>query len=443
MPDDLIPSKIDTTDLDPICNRLRTGVKENSNMPRVRKTPLADFKRDTDHVNTLIQGGWAKRGCISMHVSTTGTGKSVLQTQSALSFHQGIECCGLKPTHPFKMWIVQSEDDDDRIAFDRDCIVERLAKDHPKADWNQAMKDILFLNFTGITGSEFIKELDNELHHCTAKPDGIIINPLNAYFGGNIRESCDASAFFKGGLLRHKETEGLEAVLKRHNIWAWLFAHTPKPPGSKELDKWLNGEFMEYSMCGASEIADAVRSVITFLKVPGRDGVFAFTAGKNGKGLGWTDAAGAATNRAFYRWSQSGDHFWEHIPDNECPTIFRSKEPRPPKQTPPPPKDELPTLEHAFKTQTRPINKGLAVKLVQDAVNAERLKNNSFMKPIGRNDSTALVDLAISKGIILVIECKGKKGTLCALPSVMAEYQKEQQSNLAACQAIPRNDTQP
>ena len=446
MPDDLIPSKIDTTDLDPICNRLRTGVKENSNMPRVRKTPLADFKRDTDLVNTLIQGGWAKRGCISMHVSTTGTGKSVLQTQSALSFHQGIECCGLKPTHPFTMWIVQSEDDDDRIAFDRDCVVERLAKDHPKADWNQAMKDILFLNFTGITGSEFIKELDNVLSHRESDitmPDGIIINPLNAYFGGNIRESCDASAFFKGGLLRHKETEGLEAVLKRHNIWAWLFAHTPKPPGSKELYKWLNGEFMEYSMCGASEIADAVRSVITFLKVPGRDGVFAFTAGKNGKGLGWTDAAGAATNRAFYRWSQSGDHFWEHVPDEEYPTIGQSRGATPQKQPPPPPKDEMPILEQAFKTQTLPITKGLAVKLVQEAVNDERRKIDPLMKPIGRNDSTALVDLAISRSIIQAIEYKGKKGTLCALPSVMAEYQKEQQSNLAACQAIPRNDTQP
>ena len=177
MSDDFNQSEITTSDLDSFCDRLRTGDNGKNKTSRVGKKQLADFKRDTDQVNTLIQGGWAKRGCISMHVSTTGTGKSVLQTQSSLSFHQGIECCGLKPTRPFKMWIVQSEDDDDRIAFDRDCIVERLAKDHPDADWNQAMKDILFLDFTGITGPEFIKELDNELHHCTAKPDGIIINP--------------------------------------------------------------------------------------------------------------------------------------------------------------------------------------------------------------------------------------------------------------------------
>ena len=69
----------------------------------VKRTPLADFKRDVNQANTLIVGGWAKRGGISMHVSTTGSGKSVLQTQSALCFHQGIACCGLTPTHPFKM----------------------------------------------------------------------------------------------------------------------------------------------------------------------------------------------------------------------------------------------------------------------------------------------------------------------------------------------------
>ena len=109
-------------------------------MPPVKRTPLADFKRDVNQANTLIVGGWAKRGGISMHVSTTGSGKSVLQTQSALCFHQGIACCGLTPTHPFKMWVIQSEDDDDRVAFDRDCIAERLAADHPEADWNAALR---------------------------------------------------------------------------------------------------------------------------------------------------------------------------------------------------------------------------------------------------------------------------------------------------------------
>ena len=151
-------------------------------MPPVKRTPLADFKRDVNQANTLIVGGWAKRGGISMHVSTTGSGKSVLQTQSALCFHQGIACCGLTPTHPFKMWVIQSEDDDDRVAFDRDCIAERLAADHPEADWNAALRETVFLDFTGLTGAKFIETLNNELLISKQKnemPEGVVVNPMN------------------------------------------------------------------------------------------------------------------------------------------------------------------------------------------------------------------------------------------------------------------------
>jgi len=390
---------------------------------RVKRTPLTTFQRDIEQANTLIQGGWGKRGGISMHVSTTGSGKSVLQTQSALCFHQGIECCGLKPTRPFTTWVVQSEDDDDRVAFDRDCIVERLARIYPDKDWQRALDETRFLDFTGLTGAEFVATLNNELFD--EKPDGVIINPMNAYFGGNLKDGADASAFFKGGEIRREPTEGLEAVLKRHKVWCWLFAHTPKPPTAKELDGWLNDPFPEYKACGASEIADAVRSVITFLKVPGRDGVFSFTAGKNGKGLGWTDANGNPTNRAFYRWSQDGGHFWERVPDGERPTIGGASETKPPKPPPPPPRDEMPVLLQVFGTFETVMPKGAAAQAVRDVVNAERCKVSPPVKPMGRNDSVALIELAIGTGKIECIEYGGTKGTLCALPSVMAEYRNQ------------------
>jgi hypothetical protein len=402
--------------------------KPDVTLPRVKQTPLADFQRDVNQANTLIQGGWGKRGCISMFVSTTGTGKSVLQTQAAMCFHQGIECCGLKPTRPFTMWVIQSEDDADRVAFDRDCIAERLAEKHPEADWNTAMREIQFLDFTGITGARFIELLNNELNHAreaNAKPGGIVINPMNAYFGGNLKDGADCSAFFKGGEIRRTETEGLEAVLKRHGVWGWLFAHTPKPPTAKELDGWLNDEFPEYKMCGASEIADAVRSVVTFLKVPGNEGLFAFTAGKNGKGLGWVDADGNPTNRAFFRWARTGGHFWEPVPYDEYPAIGKATGAKPPKPPPPPPRDEMPVLMRVFAAFTKPIPKGAAAQAVRDAVNVERCKAMPPVKLMGRNDSVALVERAIGTGKIDCLECGGNTGTLCALPKIMSEYRNQ------------------
>ena len=411
-------------------------------MPPVKRTPLADFKRDVNQANTLIVGGWAKRGGISMHVSTTGSGKSVLQTQSALCFHQGIACCGLTPTHPFKMWVIQSEDDDDRVAFDRDCIAERLAADHPEADWNAALRETVFLDFTGLTGAKFIETLNNELLISKQKnemPEGVAINPMNAYFGGNLKDGADCSAFFKGGEIRRTETEGLEAVLKRHNVWAWMFAHTPKPPTAKELDGWLNSEYAEYKMCGASEIADAVRSVITFLKVPERDGTFAFTAGKNGKGLGWVDPDGNPTNRMYCRWAKSGGHYWETVPDADRPTIGKFGKVSVPKPPPPPPGGEMPILLRVFGTFKSPMSKGAAAQAVRDAVNAERCKVTPPVKPLGRNDSVALVELAIGTGKIECLEIGGTKGTLCALPPVMTEYRNQALPGMTADKPTARN----
>lgn len=293
----------------------RDGVKPD--IPRVPRKSLADFQRDRDERNVLIKGRWGVRGAISMHVSTTGSGKSVLQTQSALCFNRGVPCCGLEPTRPFKTWVIQSEDDDDRVAIDRDDIAAYLAERHPMQDWNAAMRETAFLDFTGITGVSFIETLNNELNAAKdspdEKPDAIILNPWNKFFGGDPMSHKDCSAFLAGGELGRSETEGIEAVVKRHGVWLWVFSHTGKPPTRKDLKDWLADPYSCYKMCGSSAVPDAVRSIITFLKVPDRDGVFSFTAGKNGAGLGWTDADGNRTNRAFFQWGEAERHYWRDV----------------------------------------------------------------------------------------------------------------------------------
>jgi len=287
----------------------------------VKITRLSDFKRDTNQENTLIKGGWGKRGCVSMHVSTTGSGKSVLQTQSALCFIHGVACCGLEPTRPMKVWVIQSEDDDDRVANDRDDVIRHLSADYPQANWYAAAHEVKFLSFKGKTGATFLKCLNDELDAAAKendKPDVVIINPMNAFFGGDLKRGVDCSAFFKGGKLNGDTTDGLEAIIDRHKVWCWIFSHTNKPPTGDELRQWLKDDYPEYKMSGANEIADAVRSVITFLKVPNREGVFCFIAGKNGRGLGWKDKDGKPTNRLYFRWADDG-HYWQPLPYDEWP----------------------------------------------------------------------------------------------------------------------------
>ena len=293
---------------------------------RVPRKCLADFKRDADFSNVLIKGRWAVRGTISMHISTTGSGKSILQTQSALCFNRGLPCCGLEPTRPFRSWIIQSEDDDDRIAIDRDDILAYLSEQHPTADWNAAMHDTTFLDFTGLTGADFISRLDAELtlvaERPGERPDAILLNPWNKYIGGDPLSHKDVSAFLAGGEIGRKDTQGIESVIKRHGVWLWIFAHTAKPPTSKELSAWLADPYSCYKCCGSSALPDAVRSIITFLKDPKRDGLFAFTAGKNGSGLGWTDADGNKTTIRAFRWGEDGRHYWRDAGDADAADVF-------------------------------------------------------------------------------------------------------------------------
>ena len=399
----------------------------NPDLRRVPRKSLADFTRDVDLHNVLISGRWGVRGTISMHVSTTGTGKSILQTQSALCFNRGVECCGLRPVRPFRSWVVQSEDDDDRVALDRDDVAAELSRIHPGVDWNEAIAETRFLDFTGLTGAAFIETLNNELF--VEPPDAVIINPFNAYFGGNLKDGADASAFFKGGEIRRKETEGLEAVLKRHKVWGWIFSHTGKPPTAKELRDWLNDPFSAYKMCGASEIADAVRSIITFLKCPNHEGVFTFTAGKNGNGLKWTDANGNPCTRALFQWGEGDRHYWRDVGKELWQDIWDSPgriggTAKPPKPPPPPPRDETPVVLRVFKNFHGVVGRGVAEMAVRDAVNAERRAAVPVVKDLSRDDSRNLLDLMDARGVIRILPkgTGGARGAMCGLPDVVQSY---------------------
>ncbi len=401
----------------------------NPDIPRVLHKSLADFQRDTDGRNVLIKGRWGVRGGISMHISSTGTGKSILQTQSALCFNRGVPCCGLEPTRPFRAWVIQSEDDDDRVAIDRDEIAAYLAERYPAQDWGAAVRETQFLDLTGKTGVSFIDTLNNELNAVKnspdEKPDAIIINPWNAFFGGDPMSHKDCSAFLKGGELGRGTTEGVEAVIKRHGVWLWVFSHTGKPPTKKELKDWLADPFSCYKMCGSSAVPDAVRSIITFLKTPDRDGVFTFTAGKNGAGLGWTDAGGKRTDRAFFQWGEDGRHYWREVDADACADLWDAPAIVKPPKPIPQPRDEKPLVLKAFSGFDAPVKKGAAVVEIRRIIDADRAQRNPPVKPIGRNDATNLLDLVAAGGGVEIVECGGSGGTLCGLPEIMRKWREQ------------------
>lgn len=407
-------------------------LEEYKNTRRRPNKSLSEFQRDLLQLNTLIEGGFGKRGNISMHVSTTGTGKSVVQTQSAICFAQGVPCCGLTPKRPFKSWIIQSEDDEDRVAFDRDGIKAHLSEAFPEKDWDKAIDETRFLDFTGITGAKFVTYLDYELRLAekeNAKPDCVMINPMNAFFGGELKSGADCSAFFKGGDIRNHETEGLEAVAKRHGVWVWIYAHTPKPPTSrKEYEAWLNAPNPEYKVCGASEIVDAVRSIIAFFRVPDlKDDVFTFLGAKNGRGLGWTDADGNRTTKQYFRWAKDENHYWEAVPKDEYPLIEgdNHKAALPTRDL----MDEIPLALNVFKNLSLGgvVDLQTAVLEIRTAVNRDRRQSDPPVKDLSSSACRNLIEAMVRRGLIKTAPkgTKGTKGIMCGLPDVVDAWMKQ------------------
>ena len=422
--------------------------------------PLSEFKRDLEKKNVLIDGRWLTRGGTAMIISTTGSGKSILQTQMALCFNRGIDCCGLHPVRPFRSWVVQSEDDEDRVSIDRNDVVEYLRYQHPvddkgnPIDWDEAFAQTMFLDFTYIKkGADFLRGLDAKMRFHTP-PDVVFINPFNAYFGGDLKSGADVSAFFKGGTIRGgNETEGLEAILKRHNVGTIIFSHTGKPPTVKERKAWLTDEFPEYKMCGASEISDAIRSAMSILPCTKHKGVFIFTAGKNGSQLGWKDAAGKSFNRALYKWGDHGKHYWQDVPKEDWEKCFAdagitNEDDAPTVAPPPPPPDMVPIALRVFAGLNELVPMGKAAEKVREAVNQELLKYadeyrlGNKVKTLAEKSALAFIKKLNEEGKIKILPkgANGTKGIMCGLPPMVDAFLK---SKLLDVKPTPADDGKP
>lgn len=278
-----------------------------------------ELSRDLNMEDILIEGEWGTRGSISMIVGMTGTGKSILAAQLAACWAKGMECCGLKPTRPLRIWMFPFEDKEHRVARDRDDIFKYLSG----VDFSKLKGKITVMDSYWKVGATFLKALNERLEKAKEwgeLPDVVILNPLDCCYGGEeMNSNGEMNAFLKGKAGKNglPDTEGLLAILCRYNVWGLIFAHTNKPP-TRELSSWLSDSSgMRYKMSGAGAQANASRATMVFLPCPNNDKIYAFFAAKGGDDLGWTDENGEHTTKAFYKYGGNGLHYWQPVPKDE------------------------------------------------------------------------------------------------------------------------------
>jgi len=257
---------------------------------------VGDYKPEEEDDNVLIYGPWLERGGSAFWVSTSGTGKSTSCMQLVHCMSAGLPFCGLKPRGKLRFWVFQSEDSPRRVAQDRIDVRAELAAQYPDIDWRAVGRTVKFVELTGAVGVKFLDELDRMLDDAQKfheKPDVIVLNPFLAFVGGPVTDGAYVTPFLRGGEIGKRETEGLQALLKRHKVGVLVYHHTPKPPTEKELDGWMKSQFPEYQGAGSSDITNWGRSFITMMRAKGHANVVCCTAGKNGAELGWERIGGA------------------------------------------------------------------------------------------------------------------------------------------------------
>lgn len=246
--------------------------------------PLCDFKmptKDIDDPDCLFQNRWLNKGNCGLLISTSGIGKSAFIMQAAVHWGKGESMLGICPTRPLKTLIVQAEDDDYDIVCFRNGTRTGLAMEYNLDNRSimEAEKNVLIGTSCGLTDTDFFAWLSDAIQAC--RPDLVILNPLHAFFGGNLNESQSCSKFFR---------QGLDPIIKasKTKCGALIVHHTGKPKES-------SGTILSYIGNGSAELTNYPRSILSIMPHKNLEGVFELVGAKHGDRLNWRNPIGLLT----------------------------------------------------------------------------------------------------------------------------------------------------
>jgi hypothetical protein len=256
--------------------------------PRLEEFQVADlveFKQEDDP-DALLGDRWLGRGMAALIYGPAGAGKSSLRTHGAVTWAIGASWWGITPKIPLRSLIIQAEND-------RGDEAEMLlgAARQLEIDPMELAGRVTIVQATSSVGPIFISALDQLLEKYT--PDIVWIDPLFSFAGDDLSLQKAASQFLR---------EGLDPVIRKHRVIAFLLHHAGKPPrGKAERDALDHSS----SYFGSVELAAYPRAVMSLRKLD--DGGFVFSAApKRGKRAKMRDLDGNAVEEVYLEHSDTG-----------------------------------------------------------------------------------------------------------------------------------------
>lgn len=357
--------------------------------------PLADFADplpDEENPAALFVGGYLRKGGGAALVAPAGIGKSSFSIQASILWAMGKSAFGIKPVRRLNIAIIQAEDDPEEVAHMRNEVRRGLLADsYDERCIDEAMKKILVYDFTGLVGERFCDKLKTLLDE-HPEIDLVIINPLQSYAGCDISKNADLTKFLR--------TE-IDPIIKPSRAAVLFIHHTNKPPSAKDRGGWGTDMFAAYAGAGGAELANWVRAQLTLIPIEGLSGVFALTAGKRGRRLGWKDPSGAPTTQRYIAHSE-GLIYWREATPEEASQASGTGKAHPRKEYDP--ANGAAALLEILRQAGKPIPSEL---LLDDLMGKCEIGEAAARRVIRR----ALEDGAISEVVDKGPPCRKLKGT--------------------------------
>jgi hypothetical protein len=230
-----------------------------------------------DWSQNLLGNRWLSRGTGAIICAPSGIGKSTLSIQAAILWSAGKAAFYIKPLRPWRILILQSEDDRNDMREMCQVLPEMLKAGFvTHSDLALIDKNTHIERVNDLAGEPFVRQLDRWL--AQSHFDIVITNPLMSFVGGELSEQTTLTNFLR---------IQLGPVLERHSAGAIVIHHTGKLLGEKGKEKREWWEYM-YLLFGSSELTNWARAIL-FIKPTADSGVFEFISAKRFEKIGWTD----------------------------------------------------------------------------------------------------------------------------------------------------------
>jgi AAA domain len=259
--------------------------------------PLIDFADMRPDPSKTLLG--ARFLCVEgglLFVGPSGIGKTSASIQQDLLWSVGKPAFGIVPAGPLKILTIQAEDDEGDLSEIVAGVKDGLQLSPQQCQ--QSRENCFYIKEKSHTGIWFLKTVVKPLLE-KYRPSLLRINPLQAYLGGDVKDTSLTANFLR---------TTLNPLLAEFQCGCVIVHHTPKVT-FRDTKDWKASDWM-YAGAGTADITNWCRAALV-IDPTISPSIFRFIAAKRASRIGWrNEATGDSEFIRHFAHADNGTIFW-------------------------------------------------------------------------------------------------------------------------------------